>query len=1013
MVLRFNSRSKKVLILLAVLLTVLFSITLSITYNFAQRQKREFAINAIGNYRLYTTDYLIDLDSRVLECAMNSNFSSSIFKEDENENFVILKVLHNNTEIQNSNGQQFKLIVARLVKQQTPTISSTIYSSEQGLYGYRKVKVSDIEVEYLYDLNKLINYQHDVYGINSAIELSTLENSDKSVNLDDEMAVEPIVTYSKKGQTLAVNLAQFYEIDGTYLGRLVVFANFKSIGNLIFWLYLLQGFAFVVLLSILLVMIFHQHKFFRLYARLTQNTKSCELPSISNVIDASENGIRIVNEQFEVLVLNDKIGNISGYKSTEMAASKCFDIFGSVNCHTSNCPIARIFDGEKKVVQEEYRYKFNGEKIKVQVTTSPWYNKNGNLSGIIQEFQDLSEVSTLEQSLKQSELQFQMFTDALPFGVFIEDGITHQVVYQNSYLNSITQNQAIYNFASNCQPRNINTYELEKSESLDLIDSKGNWRFFEMQRFKFIGVNNQLRIGGVLFDVTKRKEIEHYRDVLAMAIENSPVSVLILSAQTEVEFINPSFTEITGITLANAYSKELLSLNLEYNSSNKISEAMRQVSEGKTWQGEIQLKSSSKLRVWVSASFIPLHNDIGALQHIVVVMENITERKEYEKELILSKNQAEESDRLKSVFLANLSHEIRTPLNAIIGFSSLLFDSDIGIDERKNISDIIYRNSNELLRLIENLIDISEIETGNLSIKKSEFSLNALLNDLYRQVIDEDKKATNVRFSLRKEVNLDDLYIYTDKSRLRQVLFHLLTNACKFTERGFIEFGYTLKDESTLLFYVIDSGIGIAPDKQSVVFNPFRQVDESNTRQYYGMGLGLSISKHIVEKLGGKIWLTSQENSGTNVYFSLPYVPVNLKFDGNPLQSLYSKFDWNSKTILITDDMDANYVYLKAALKRTNAQLLWAKNGKEAIELVKSYPSINLVLMDLIMPEMDGFEATQQIKQLNNHIPIIGQTAYPSKHNTEKAIMSGFDSVLEKPIKLNQMLNELDRFLDN
>ncbi len=275
-----------------------------------------------------------------------------------------------------------------------------------------------------------------------------------------------------------------------------------------------------------------------------------------------------------------------------------------------------------------------------------------------------------------------------------------------------------------------------------LVDSSGHWRYFLLHKFKFIGVGNNLRIGGIMIDTTERREVERYRDVLSEAIDNSPVSIVILSPATEIEFVNPYFLELTGYRIEEVYSKDINSLDLEYNSVKVLGKAVAAALGGRVWQGEVHLKHRNIGHSWVSASFIPITDSTGSLQNIVGVMENITQHKEYEKEILLAKSKAEESDNLKSAFLSHLSHEIRTPLNAIIGFSSLLSDSDLSLTERRNLSEIIYRNSNDLLRLIENLIEISEIETGTLDIKKSQFSVNALMHSLYLQILEEDKKAT-------------------------------------------------------------------------------------------------------------------------------------------------------------------------------------------------------------------------------------------------------------------------------
>ena len=242
---------------------------------------------------------------------------------------------------------------------------------------------------------------------------------------------------------------------------------------------------------------------------------------------------------------------------------------------------------------------------------------------------------------------------------------------------------------------------------------------------------------------------------------------------------------------------------------------------------------------------------------------------------------------------------------------------------------------------------------------------------------------------------------------------YLISNALKFTETGFIEFGYTFKDPETLMFYVLDTGTGIDVEKQKTLFSPFRQADDSTTRKVGGLGLGLAISKHIIEKLGGEIWFTSTPGSGSTFYFTIPYIPVQSKFENKAFISERRKYNWSNRTILVADDIDTNFKLIKAALKSTNANLIWARNGMEAIQIVKDNPKIDLVLMDLVMPDVDGFEATRQIKAMKKSIPVICQTAYPEKENLQQTERCGFDSFLAKPIKITGMLRTIDSFITN
>jgi len=742
---------------------------------------------------------------------------------------------------------------------------------------------------------------------------------------------------------------------------------------------------------------------------------------LHQIFNSTANGLRIINTNYDIIRVNESFCRISGTTRESIEGEKCYDIFPGVFCHTTNCPLDRIREGERAVETEEVRFKKGGKKIRCQHSAVPFWGSNGELLGIIEDFKDITEKFEVENMLRKTEEQFSAFMDNMPIGVFIKD-YSGVLLYQNKYLTNVF---GFDKFIGKDISKELNSewgnrISLEDEKVLQhgkiefeetLTDKEGHDKTFVTHKFRFHGLDNNWKIGGVSIDVTKKKITEHFLYVLSKAIKNSPVSIVITNPLGNIEFINPSFTNLTGHSLTDSIHKNLLEMKVEYNSGKNLFTAIECVKNGNVWKGEIQLQNKKGEHFWVLASFAPIFNRRSEVSHGIASMEDITSRKENERELLLSKTKAEESDKLKTAFLSNLSHEIRTPLNAIIGFSSLLTDSDLSIIEKKNLSDVLYKNSNDLLKLIENLIEISEIETGQLAIKKGECCVNKLMSELQETYLNEDKKGKYVKLNFKKEIRSEDFTILTDPLRLKQVLNNLISNATKFTETGFIEFGYTFKDERTLMFYIIDTGIGIELEKQKYIFNPFRQADDSNTRRFGGMGLGLAISKHIVEKLGGKIWLTSIPGSGSTFFFTIPYIPVRFKFEPEQKEEKKQTYNWKNKKILVADDIDSNYVYLKAAIKHTSAEVIWAKTGIEAVELVRNNPDINIVLMDVVMPEMDGYEATKLIKLHNNHLPVVCQTAYPNNDNNQIAIDCGFDSFMAKPIKIDGMLQIIDKFI--
>lgn len=392
---------------------------------------------------------------------------------------------------------------------------------------------------------------------------------------------------------------------------------------------------------------------------------------------------------------------------------------------------------------------------------------------------------------------------------------------------------------------------------------------------------------------------------------------------------------------------------------------------------------------------------------------DITEQKTAEIELKKAKNKAEESDKLKTAFLANMSHEIRTPMNAIVGFSELLNDPDLTDDIRREFIGLINENSKVLLSLIEDIIDVAKIEAEQLKVVDSTCQINLIFNDLKnyyeKQLIKLNKTGINIR--LEKEFKDDKFSIISDPLRFRQIMNNLLGNAIKFTEKGFIEFGYRLHNENEILFFIKDSGIGLQPEKMKMIFERFRQGQESSTKEYGGTGLGLTISKRLVELLGGKIWVESVLNEGSVFFFTLPYRPVAGK-KTKPFTKKSDKTNWKGKTILVAEDEQSNFELVKATLFPTNAGVIRAHNGKEAVTTCRKNDKIDLVLMDIRMPEMNGYEATRLIKEFRPKLPIISLTAYAMPDDKKKSTDAGCDNYITKPIKPKEFIDKLKEYLN-
>lgn len=417
---------------------------------------------------------------------------------------------------------------------------------------------------------------------------------------------------------------------------------------------------------------------------------------------------------------------------------------------------------------------------------------------------------------------------------------------------------------------------------------------------------------------------------------------------------------------------------------------------------------------------VNLNNGIYFGQEAVIAFaQDITARKKMEQDLINSKDKAEESDKLKSAFLANMSHEIRTPMNAIIGFSQLLSDYQLTEDERRHYISLIQNSGNDLLNLIDDIIDISKIEAGQLKVFKSQYFLDNILSDIYdsyNEFIKTKHDKTGLKLKYNKPDGGEMVVIYTDIDRFKQIIRNLISNAIKFTDIGFVEFGFTTnidKKNPQIQFYVRDTGIGIPNEKLEIIFESFRQANISDTKIYGGTGLGLAITKKMVEILGGRIWVKSTPDQGSTFYFTIPYNPVNISArypEKNNNKTTSKIYNWRNKNILIVEDNDQSFLFFKSVLKKTQIRMKRANSGNEAIELCKEN-DFDLILMDIQLPEMDGCTATRQIKQFNKNVSIIAQTAYAMSDEKERCLKAGCDDYISKPISVANLLELINRYI--
>ncbi len=400
-------------------------------------------------------------------------------------------------------------------------------------------------------------------------------------------------------------------------------------------------------------------------------------------------------------------------------------------------------------------------------------------------------------------------------------------------------------------------------------------------------------------------------------------------------------------------------------------------------------------------------------QYIAPLMHATLQKDEFRRNLMEAKEKAEESDRLKSAFLANMSHEIRTPMNGIMGFSEILQKREVSREKQQKFLEIIYSRTQHLLNIINDILDVSKIESNQLTISTENFYLNDLLEELYH-VFSRELEARgkdDIQMISYCGMEREASQIHTDLNRFRQIMDNLLSNAVKFTKDGSIHFGYEKGDGDTLLFYVTDTGIGIACENQKDIFERFRQVEDSGSRRYEGTGLGLTISYNLVKLLGGQMWLESEAGKGSSFYFTLPHNTYNTGNTGEESRK-GSQSDGEGKTLLIIEDDPTSLEYLKELLSPYGYDFILCDNGEEGYKKLAGNSQIDLVLMDIKLPDVNGLELTRQMRNSEDHpdVPIIAQTAYAMSGDAEKTLAAGCNDYITKPVDVEELIEKIEKW---
>lgn len=571
--------------------------------------------------------------------------------------------------------------------------------------------------------------------------------------------------------------------------------------------------------------------------------------------------------------------NLIGLPEHEVLGKTDFDYFDPEIAKLTFADDQIVIQNAKPIINKLEQYSdVHGNERYLSTSKFPLFNESGHIIGLVGVGYDITQKRITEQKL----IQLSKGIEQSPASVIITD-IHGNIEYVNSKLVEITGYLPEELIGKN--PRIFQSGYTTKEE-YDLL-----WRTISSGNEYRSEIQNQKRNGDLFWesvlispirddsgkivnylaikeDITDRKKADLEIQKLSVAIEQNPASVIITDTEGKIEYVNKKFLTTSGYSRSELLGKIVRILKAGHTPDEIYIEIWNNLFAGKQWSGEHQNRTKKREKYWESVLISPINNSEGKITNFIILSEDISERKRMEKDLITAKEKAEESDRLKSAFLANMSHEIRTPLNSILGFSDLLTDPDLDSATRTEFAGLINNSGNNLLGIINDVLDISKIEAGQIVLSKQRLSAQSLIVDIQKEY-SYKAKSKGIDLKLASGLPKDELFFMGDEIRIKQVLINFVGNAIKFTEKGFIEIGVKL-EKGTIRFHVKDTGIGIPKEFHDKVFDRFRQVEPSPTRKYGGNGLGLAITKNLAELMGGKIWLESKFGHGSTFYFGLP-----------------------------------------------------------------------------------------------------------------------------------------------
>lgn len=767
-------------------------------------------------------------------------------------------------------------------------------------------------------------------------------------------------------------------------------------------------------------------------------------------------GVAITERDGTIIKVNSKICDILGYDESELLKKNVFDISYEEN-EIEKRYIDLVLYGTINSYEVEKRFiKKDGSIIWAKLNSNVVRDENGQIKYSIGLVNDITDRKIYENRIIQSESKYRQLIETASDSIFLlnENGDFVQVNEKSCNILGYSKDDfSKMNIGDIDEDHTVDKFrEFWKNIPFDkkvIFETKhkrkdNSFLNIEVSAKKFL-INDEIFILGISRDITERKKtedalleqnkkyeflnnkylkinkqlvkekekVEKIKEDFRFLVENQNDLVVKLGKNKQLLYVSPIYCQTFGVEFDKIIGTSFFPLIHEEDKEN-VQKSLQKLNQPphKTYHEE-RAKTVEGWR-WFGWSLSAKADKKGEILEIIGVGREITKQKDAEFELTkkneqltqlteaykLSKEKAEESDRLKTQFINNMSHEIRTPMNGIMGFSNLLSKPGISTEKQNYYINIIQNSSKQLLRIIDDILEISKLETKQVKIIEEELNLNEFLLELFA-IFDNRAKENKTPLYLKKGLSDKKSFILSDISKLNKIFTNLIDNSLKFTNEGFVEFGYRITDDQNFIeFYVKDTGVGISKEKHQKVFKRFEQANFDKSNATRGLGLGLSIAKENAELLGGSIRLESEINEGSTFYVQIPFNPV-IKKENND-----NNIERAKTKILIAEDEEVNYLYLEALLEEEiegEFEILHAKNGAEAIEYVQKNEDLKIILMDMKMPRMHGDEATKKIKKIRNDIIIIAQTAYTSEKHKQVATNAGCDFYLTKPIEISAL----------